>query len=145
MAGGLDQQVVRAGRGVRLAAVAHHVHDQRDVPAADDVVGAQRPLAGAQAGAVEEGAVGAAQVAHAPAVGRVPDLRVPAADRAVVQDDLECGQAARPEEGFALPRHPFDVAVDAAQANVPLHQLSPLGALFLSAPSAESRLDFARH
>ena len=69
----------RTSRRFVLRPRRRRVDDEGDVAAADDVVGAERPFAGPEAGAVEEGAVGAAQVADAPAVAG-DDLGVAAAD-----------------------------------------------------------------
>ncbi len=55
----------------------------------------QRPLAVAEPDAVEAGAVGAAQVAHAPAAVGGPHLGVVAADGTVVQHDLQADRAGR--------------------------------------------------
>ena len=96
--GGFDEQII--GRVVELlfAGVADEIDDEGDVAAAEDVVHAQRPFAGAQARAVEEGAVGAAEIAHAPAVGGRADFRVTPADRAVVEHDFERSEPAGTEQ-----------------------------------------------
>ena len=82
---------------------------------------AQPPFAVAQADAVEEGAVGAAQVAHLPAVVGGPDLGVAAADGVVVQDDFQRLQPAGPEKVGGFPDLAFKVSVHSPQANAPFH------------------------
>ncbi len=116
---GLDQHVALDGGHLLLAAVAEHFNNERDVAEADDVVLAEGVLA------IEKGAVGAAQIADAPAGGRVLDLGMPAADRAVIQHDLQRGQPAGPQDRFALPELALNLAVDAAELNVSLHAPSP--------------------
>src|SRR5262249_57491674 len=76
-----------------------------------EVADAQRPLAVAQLDAVEAGAVGAAQVAHAPAALGEANFRVAAADRNVVEDDLQWVEAPDAQQFRRLPRTPLDGAV----------------------------------
>jgi hypothetical protein len=64
-------------------------------------------------GAVEEGAVGAAEVADVPALLVGVDLGMAAADGAVVDGDFEGVHAADPQEGLRLPRAALDGPVDA--------------------------------
>src|SRR5262249_52609635 len=78
------------------------------------------------AGAIEERAVGAAQVANAPSVRRVPYFRMTATDGAVVQNHFQRRQPAGAHQRLGLPDQPFHVTVDAAQSDVSLHAPSPL-------------------
>ena len=64
----------------------HALHAERDVPEGDDVVFAGDGFG--DAGAIQEGAVGGAEVLHLhPAVGEA-ELRVPAGDGGVVNRDV---------------------------------------------------------
>ena len=67
-------------RGRPLGRRVVHLDDQRDLAELDDVARAQRLLARPDPHAVDVSPVGAFEVADAPAVVGVADLRVPAAD-----------------------------------------------------------------
>ena len=85
----------------------------------------QRPLAVAEADAVEAGAVGAAQVAHAPAAVGGLDLGVVAADRAVVQHDLQRIEPADAQQVRRFPGLSLDGPIQSAQADRPFHAALP--------------------
>src|SRR5262245_13787263 len=119
--GRLDEQILRRVVEVGVACIADDIDNERDIAAAEDIVHAQRPFAGAEARTVEKGAVGAAKVADAPAVGGGADFRVPPADGAVIEHDFERGEAAGAEQTVRLPDLAFDFAAYAAQAYLPPH------------------------
>ena len=85
--------------GVRLVLL----DDHRDLAELDDVARPQRLLARPDPHAVDVRAVGALQVAHAPPVVGQADLGVPAADRAVVEHNLQRRRAGRPAGAFPTP------------------------------------------
>src|SRR5262245_10033679 len=123
---GFDQEMIGRGGVVPLfSALLEIVNDERDVAAAENIVNANRPLARSQAGAVEKGAVGAAQIADAPTLPRAANFSVAAADGGVVEDDFECVEAAGAQETFRFPDLAFDVAVDATQTDALFHRSTP--------------------
>src|SRR6266545_2898118 len=87
---------------------------------------AHRPLAGAEASAVQVSSVGAPEIPDPPTVRRGSDLGMTTTDGAVVEDNFESGKAPGAEQGVTFPDHPLDIPVDAPQANVPLHLGLPL-------------------
>ena len=100
-------------RRSRVRQLDHH----GDFAELNDVARVQLPLAGAEADAVDVGAVGAFQVADPPAGVGLADLGVAAADGAVVQHDLQGAEPAGPENVRGLPRLSFDLAADSFEAN----------------------------
>src|SRR5262249_57908935 len=90
-----------------------------DVPLADL---AAEP---AEAGAVEERAVGAAQVAGHPALVRQGHLRVLAADRGVLERHLELRQPADAQDLVGLPAPVFQLRTEAPQADARLPHPRP--------------------
>src|SRR5262249_9501370 len=118
--GGLDAQLL--GRGeVGVLFFREGLDDDGKLAKLQEVADAERPLAGADADAVEARAVGAAEIADPPApLGRA-QLGVEAADRAVVEHDFQRGEAPHAEQGGRLPGLPLDGAVDPAQPDEPLH------------------------
>src|SRR5262249_7547890 len=119
--GRFDEQSFGSVADVLIAGIGDDIDDEANVAAAADVVHAQRPFAGAEARAVEEGAVGAAEVTDAPAVGGGADFRVPPADGAVIEHDFERGEAAGAEQTVRFPDLTFNFAAYAAQAYLPPH------------------------
>jgi len=128
---GLDaQRVGDDGRRVALGlAVADGLDDDGDLAEPEQVLDAERPLAVTQPDAVEACAVGAAQVADAPAALGGPDLGVIAADGVVVEDHLEGLEPADADQVVRFPGSTLERAVHAAQAYGPLHVTSLAGSL----------------
>jgi hypothetical protein len=87
----------RPGRGGFRLVLDEGLDDDGDLAELEQVAQADRPLAGAQADAVEACAVGAAQVAQPPAAVGHADLGVVAADGVVVEDDFQRIEPAHPQ------------------------------------------------
>src|SRR3954453_8460365 len=102
------------------------IDDKGDVAATNDIVGLDGVFARAEARAVDEGSVGAAEVFDAPTGRGGADFGMATAHGAIVQNDLESREPARPDQRLVLPDLPIDVTVDAAEAYAPLgHGFSP--------------------
>src|SRR5262249_10172366 len=84
----------------------------RNLAELQEVALLQRPLPRVQADAIEARTIGAAQVADTPAPLGPADLGVVAADRAVIEDDLERVEATDPQEIARLPAPVFDGPVE---------------------------------
>src|SRR5207244_281757 len=113
--------------------------DQRELAEFEDVAFLNGPFAGADAVAVEVGAVGAAQVAEAPAALGRRHLGVLPADGAVVQADF--GRLLPPNAQFRrrLPDPSLDEAGHAAQANVGSHAVPPCLRIIRATPFPGAR------
>jgi hypothetical protein len=77
----------------------------------------QRPIRAGQTATIQEGAIGAFQIAHPPAAIGRKDLGVLAADGTVVDTDLQRFQAPDPQASRRLPDAVFAVVANAAQTN----------------------------
>ncbi len=120
--GRLDEHVLHAGgRHIVLLDFLDSLDHDRQVAEADQVVHLEWQFARPEAGAVEVGAVGAAEVADAPAVAVDAEFGMPAADGSVVENHFEGGEPAGTQDAVRFPDLAFDLAGDAAQANSSLH------------------------
>src|SRR5262249_12739443 len=102
--------------GLHLA-VGDGLDDHGDLTELDQVADAEGPVAVAEADAVEAGAVGAAEVADAPAAVGGFDLGVVAAHGAVIEHDFEGFEPANAENLGRFPGPAFLGAVHPTQAD----------------------------
>src|SRR5262249_16331066 len=99
-------------------------------------------FARSEAIAVEESAVGTAQVAQAPALVGDANFGMASADGGIVEDNFERGESAGAQDCLGIPGLSFDVSVDATQANAQF-QRAFLGASKFTPRSRFSRLQFS--
>src|SRR5439155_21139954 len=99
----------------------HDLHHQGDFAELEDVARSERLFRVAEADAVEERAVGAAEIAHLPVPVAEVYFGVSAADRAVVEDDFQCAEAAGPEHLICFPDLPLKIASDASETVALIH------------------------
>ena len=120
--------IARRGGGHAVLVRDRPLDDDGDLAELEDVAGPQRVLARPDPHPVDVRPVGALQVADEPPVVPEPDLGVAAADRAVVEDDLQRPEAAGAQDRGGLPHLSFDVAADAAESDcrpLPTHARLP--------------------
>src|SRR5262249_42621151 len=105
-------QAFLPGRRLGIALTDQRIDDDRHLAELEQVALLQGPLSRTQTHAVEPRAVGAAQVADAPAPLGQADFGVVAADRTLIQHDLERIETADPKEVGRLPAAALDGPVE---------------------------------
>src|SRR5262249_48840858 len=126
LGGGLDQQMFGlCGIGRRGLRAIEQLDGDGHLAELDDVARLDFFLTRTETNAVEECAVGTAEIADAPAVVGVQHLGMAPADGTVVQHHLQGRQTTGPEQVVRFPDLAFDLAIDSPQADALLHARLP--------------------